>query len=229
MKKGNLFLVATPIGNLKDITLRAIEVLKSVDFVLCEDTRHSEILFKEYGIKAPKFSFHDFNKKEKTPKIIDKLIKGKEIALITDAGMPGISDPGFYLVREAIKKQINVTSIPGPSALLSALVISGLPTDRFVFEGFLPKKAGKRKKRFKQLKTESRTIIIYESRYRIKDTIKEILFELGDRRISVIRELTKLYEEVIRAKVSEILNKIEHNELKLKGEFILVVEGKQSQ
>lgn len=226
---GKLYLVSTPIGNLKDITLRAIEVLKNVDLILCEDTRHAQKLFNEYQITAPRDSFHDYNKEKKAPKVIRLLRGGKNIALIPDAGTPGISDPGFYLVREAIKNGIPIIPIPGPTAFVPALVISGLPTDRFVFEGFLPRKGGKRRKRLEELRQEDRTIILYESPYRLKDTLTVLLEILGgDRRICLVRELTKIHEEAIRGRLSEIVKLIEKGEVVIKGEFVLVVEGKQS-
>jgi 16S rRNA (cytidine1402-2'-O)-methyltransferase len=226
---GKLYLVSTPIGNLKDITLRAIEVLKDVELILCEDTRHAQKLLNEYQITTPRDSFHDHNKEKKTPKIIRLLREGKNIALISDAGTPGISDPGFYLVREAIKNCIPIIPIPGPTAFVPALVISGLPTDRFVFEGFLPRKKGKRRKRLEELRQENRTIILYESPYRLKDTLRELFEVLGeDRQICLVRELTKIHEEAIRGKLSEIIKLVEEGEVLLKGELVLVVEGKQS-
>jgi len=227
MNKGMLVLIATPIGNLKDITLRAVQVLKDADLVLCEDTRRADRLFKEYKITTPKEPFHDFNKEKRTPRIITKLKDGATVALISDSGTPGISDPGFYLVREAVRQDIKISALPGPSAFIVALTISGLPTDRFIFEGFLSHKAGKRRKRLQQLKAEERTIVFYESPHRMKQVLEEIQEYLGDRYICIARELTKLHEEVIRGSVSEVLEKIQAAQCLLRGEFVIVVEGEK--
>ncbi len=228
MSLGKLYLVATPIGNLGDITLRAIEVLKSVDLVICEDTRHSAPLFKTYGIKTPRDSYHDFNKEKKTPKLIKLLLNGKHLALISDAGTPGIQDPAYYLVRKAIAQGIEITAIPGPTAIISALIISGLPTDRFVFEGFLPRKQGKRKKRIQELKQEVRTMIFCESPQRIKRTLQEFLEFFGpERKMVVVRELTKMHEQIKRGSISEILSALNKGEIIPKGEIVVVVEGRK--
>ena len=226
MDKGMLVLVATPIGNLKDVTLRAIEFLKNADVILCEDTRRAGKLLKEHKITTFKESFHDFNKEKKTPRIIERLKKGAAVALISDSGTPGISDPGFYLVREAVRQNIKVSSLPGPSACVASLTISGLPIDRFVFEGFLSHKAGKRRKRLQQLKEEERTIIFYESPHRMEQTMEDIQDYLGNRNVCIVRELTKLHEEVIRGRVSDVLEKIKTAQCLLKGEFVIIVEGK---
>jgi len=223
--KGRLYLVATPIGNLGDITLRALEILKDVAAVLCEDTRRAQKLFSKYSINTQRLSFHDFNKEKKTPAVLKKIEEGYNYALISDAGTPGISDPGFYLVREALKLAIEVVPIPGPSAFLAALVASGLATDRFTFEGFLPRKNGKRRERLIALKEHSDTIIFYESPHRIEKLLKEILEIIGDRDICLARELTKLHEEFLRCKVSELLIKVEKAEVQLKGELILLLHG----
>ncbi|MFQ6618968.1 MAG: 16S rRNA (cytidine(1402)-2'-O)-methyltransferase, partial [Fidelibacterota bacterium] len=204
MEEGILYIVATPIGNLMDITMRALEVLKEVDYIVAEDTRHTVRLLNHYDIKNRLTSYHDYNKVQKSKWIIDKLQKGDNIALVSDAGTPGISDPAFYIVREAIKNGYKVTSIPGPTAFVSALVISGLPTDRFVFEGFLPRRKG-RKKRLDQLREENRTIILYESPHRLKKTLAELYSYLGDREIAIARELTKKFEEVTRGALSKFL------------------------
>ncbi|HEO63692.1 MAG TPA: 16S rRNA (cytidine(1402)-2'-O)-methyltransferase, partial [Candidatus Omnitrophica bacterium] len=201
MPQGTIYLVATPIGNLKDMSFRAIEVLKTVDHILCEDTRRSANLFKYYGIQTKRSSFHDHNKNYKAPVFIKRIQAGENIALISDAGTPGVSDPGFYLAREALKENIAVTAVPGPSAFLSALVISGLPTDRFVFEGFLPKKPNKRKERLRQFINETRTIVFYESPYRINNLLAEIMDVVGDRDICLARELTKIYEQTFRGSI----------------------------
>jgi 16S rRNA (cytidine1402-2'-O)-methyltransferase len=224
LEEGILYIVATPIGNLMDITMRALEVLKEVDYIVAEDTRHTVRLLNHYDIKNRLTSYHDYNKVQKSKWIIDKLQKGDNIALVSDAGTPGISDPAFYIVREAIKNGYKVTSVPGPTAFVSALVISGLPTDRFVFEGFLPRRKG-RKKRLDQLREENRTIILYESPHRLKKTLAELYSYLGDREIAIARELTKKFEEVTRGALSKFLSS--DMEFKIKGEFVIIVQGKE--
>ncbi len=216
-----LFLVSTPIGNLEDITYRAVKILGEADKILCEDTRHSRILLNHYGIERIVIPYHDFNKEAVTPKLVSQLKEGVKIALITDSGTPGISDPAFYLVRAAVSEDIEVTPIPGPSASLAALVASGLPLDRFCFEGFLPGKKG-RKKRLAKLKEEERTIIFFEAPHRIERTLRDIKTALGDRNVSVAREMTKIHEEFIRGRISQVLGKF-----KYKGEMVVVVEGKK--
>jgi 16S rRNA (cytidine1402-2'-O)-methyltransferase len=218
-----LYIVSTPIGNLKDITLRALEILKSVDLIACEDTRHTGLLLNHYNIKNKLTSFYEYNKKERTPEIISLLKQDKSVAIVSDAGTPGISDPGYYLIREAIKENLSVIPIPGPSALLAALVVSGLSSDRFAFEGFLQKREGRKCKKLKSLKTELRTMVFYDSPYRVINTLKDILEILGDRNIVLERELTKKFETVMRGKTSEILHELENK--KIKGEIVLVVEG----
>lgn len=225
MSAGKLYLVSTPIGNLSDITLRALEILKSVDLIAAEDTRHSGLLLTHYGIKKELTSYHDFNKKTKAPQLLQKLVEGKSIAIVSDAGTPGISDPAYLLVNLAIQNEVEVIAIPGATAFVSALIISGLPTDRFVFEGFLPLKAGKKRKRLEELKSDERTIIFYESRYRMIKTLADLLESWGDRRISVSRELTKQFEETRRGRISEVKNYFDKRNIK--GEFVLVVEGKR--
>jgi 16S rRNA (cytidine1402-2'-O)-methyltransferase len=222
-EKGVLYVVSTPIGNLEDITLRALRVLKEVDLVAAEDTRKTGILLKHYQIKNKLTSYHDYNKEKKTLFLIQELVSGKEIAVVSDAGTPGISDPCYYLVREAIKQEIRVVPIPGSSALLSALVVSGLPTDRFVFEGFLPQKKSKRVKRLKELSSEKRTLIFFESPHRLIKTIEDLKEIFGERRIVVARELTKKFEEIIRGKISDVESYFERK--KVKGEMVIVVEG----
>ncbi|MCX8014649.1 MAG: 16S rRNA (cytidine(1402)-2'-O)-methyltransferase [candidate division WOR-3 bacterium] len=221
-----LYIVSTPIGNLADITLRALSVLKSVDLIACEDTRHTAILLKHYQIKNKLTSYYEYNKKEKTEEIIKYIKAGKAVALVSDAGTPGISDPGYYLIRAAIQHNISVIPIPGPSALISALIISGLPSDRFVFEGFLPKRHGKKCRKLQALKNEERTMVFYDSPYRIKDSLKCMLEIFGDRKIVLVRELTKKFESVIRDKISEIVSLLENK--RLKGEIVLIVEGRES-
>jgi 16S rRNA (cytidine1402-2'-O)-methyltransferase len=222
---GTLYLVSTPIGNLKDMSFRAVEILSSVDLIAAEDTRHAGILLKHYKIKTPTTSFYDFNKEKKTPVLIEKIKLGKSIALISDAGTPGISDPAFYIVREAIKENISIEAIPGATAFVPALIVSGLPTDRFVFEGFLPVKKG-RQTRLKELAEENRTIILYESPKKILKTLSHIREYLGNRRISISRELTKKFEETYRGSLDDVNES--SNKLKTKGEFVVVIEGKAS-
>ena len=222
-ERGVLFVVSTPIGNLEDITLRALRVLREVDLVAAEDTRKSGILLKHYQIKNKLTSYHDYNKEKKTPFLITELKSGRNLAVVSDAGTPGISDPCYYLVREAIKQDIRVVPIPGSSALLSALVVSGLPTDRFVFEGFLPQKKSKRVKRLKELSSEKRTLIFFESPHRLIRTIEDLKEIFGERRIVVARELTKKFEEIIRGKVTDVENDLKKR--KIKGEMVIVVEG----
>lgn len=220
-----LYLVPTPIGNLADITLRALDVLKSVSLILAEDTRTSSHLLKHYGIATPLRSHHKFNEHQTVEQIAERIIAGESIALISDAGTPGISDPGFLLVHTCLKKGVEVECLPGATALIPALVQSGFPIDRFVFEGFLPQKKG-RSKRLEALKDEERTIILYESPFRIVKLLEQMLPIFGtDRQVSLSRELTKLYEETFRGTVVQAL---EHFKTKPpKGEFVVVIEGKE--
>ncbi|NPV13636.1 16S rRNA (cytidine(1402)-2'-O)-methyltransferase [candidate division WOR-3 bacterium] len=218
-----LYVVSTPIGNLGDITQRALEVLAKADVVACEDTRRTGLLLTHFGIKNRLVSYHEYNKLRRTPEIIKLLAEGKAVALVSDAGTPGISDPGFYLIREAIEQGFRIFPIPGASALLAALVISGLPSDRFAFEGFLPKRAGRRQKRLKALAREPRTMIFCESALRVKQLLEEMRALWGERKAVLCRELTKKFEEVIRGTLSEILEKIGTRELK--GEVVVVVAG----
>lgn len=223
MLKLGLYIVSTPIGNLEDITLRALSILKEVDTIACEDTRRSRVLLNCYKIKKPLISFNDHNKERRTPELIKRIKNGESIALISDAGTPGVSDPGFYLIRESIREGIEVIPIPGPSAFLSGLVVSGLPCDRFVFEGFLPKREGKKKKRLEALKYEPRTMVFYESPYRLIRTLEDMLSILSNRRVAIARELTKKFEEVMRGRISELLPQLEDR--RIKGEAVLIVEG----
>lgn len=219
-----LFVVPTPIGNLGDITLRSIEVLKSADLILAEDTRTSSKLLKHYDIDTPVESFHMHNEHKKLESIINKLRSDFEIALISDAGTPGISDPGFLLVRECINNEVEVECLPGPTAFVPALVSSGLPCDRFSFEGFLPVKKG-RTKRLKELSTETKTMVFYESPHRILKTLNDLsnYFDV-ESQISVSRELTKLYEETFRGTIKGSVEHFEKN--KTKGEFVIVLSPK---
>ena len=224
MSKAKLYIVATPIGNLGDITFRAIEALKAVDVILAEDTRETKKLLKHYEINKQMYSFHQHNEHKSVPALIEQLQNGTSFALCSDAGTPGISDPGFLLIRACVEHHIDVISLPGPTAVISALVSSGLPCDRFVFEGFLPHKKGKQTK-LKSLIEEERTVVFYESPHRILKTLYLIQEILGDRRPLVIcRELTKKFEEVIRGSSTELINHFETNAPK--GEFVLIIGGK---
>ena len=217
---GTLYIASTPIGNLADITLRAIETLKTVDLIAAEDTRHTKILTSHYDIKTPLTSFYEYNKITKGPYLIDQLKKGKNVALVSDAGTPGISDPGYTIIRDAINNGINIIPIPGPAALIAALVISGKPTHRFSFEGFLPVKSGARKNKLKSISQHETTTIIYESPHRLLKTLQDMLEVLGDRKIVCARELTKKFEEVKREKISELIGHFTKNEIR--GEFIII-------
>ena len=216
-----LYLVATPVGNLSDISTRALETLRVVDYVASEDTRRTGILLKHFHIKRPQISFHEHNKERVTERIIRLLQKGNSVALVTNAGTPGISDPGYLLIRECIIKQVPVECLPGPTAFVPALVASGLPCDRFVFEGFLPQKKG-RQKRLKELKEESRTIILYESPYRIRKCLQQLIEVFGKERPACLaRELTKIHEEYSRGTLEEILIRLGDRDPK--GECIILI------
>lgn len=219
-----LYLVPSPIGNLEDITLRALEVLKQADTILAEDTRKSGFLLAHYNINKKTEANHKFNEHRKLQGIIDRIRSGEKIALLSDAGTPGISDPGFLLVRACLENGIEVETLPGPTAFIPALVNSGLPCDRFCFEGFLPPKKG-RNKRLTQLQEEDRTMVFYESPFRLLKTLKQFTEYFGhERRVSVSRELTKIYEETIRGSLSEVITYFETHTVK--GEFVIVLEGK---
>jgi 16S rRNA (cytidine1402-2'-O)-methyltransferase len=223
--KTSLYLVPTPIGNLGDITIRALDVLKSVDTILAEDTRTSGFLLKHYQISKPLQSFHIFNEHKTLAGLIARMQQGEVMALISDAGTPGISDPGFLLVREALKAGLLIDCLPGATALIPALVKSGFPTDRFVFEGFLPHKKG-RQTMLKKLAEEERTIVLYESPHRLIKTLEQIIEFLGpERQVSVSRELTKLHEETRTGPVLEVLEYFKQKEVK--GEIVIVVDGKK--
>lgn len=219
-----LYLVPTPIGNLQDFTYRAVEVLNTVDLILAEDTRTSSKLLKHYNISKPLTAFHQHNEHKSLDKIIDKINSGSTIALVSDAGTPGISDPGFLLVRACVENNIDVECLPGATAFVPALVSSGFPCDKFVFEGFLPHKKG-RQTRLKLLQEENRTIVFYESPHRLLKTLQQFKEYFGDeRKIAVCRELTKIHEEVIRGTAEELINY--YNANTLKGEIVIIVEGK---
>jgi 16S rRNA (cytidine1402-2'-O)-methyltransferase len=222
--KGTLYIVSTPIGNMEDITLRALRILKEVDLIAAEDTRRTGLLLKHFSIQVPLTSYFEGNELKKREFILAKLKEGKKVALVSDAGTPGISDPGFRLIQLAIENQLPIVPIPGSSAVITALSVSGLPTDAFLFKGFLPHKSKKRKDLLKELEEVRETVILYESPHRISETLQDILDVLGDREIVLTRELTKVYEEIIRGKVSEIQDQI--GDRKLKGEITLVISGK---
>ncbi|MBP3618992.1 MAG: 16S rRNA (cytidine(1402)-2'-O)-methyltransferase [Lachnospiraceae bacterium] len=220
---GTLYLCATPIGNLDDITFRVLETLKNVDVIAAEDTRNSIKLLNRFEIKTPMTSYHEFNKYDKGRQLIEQLLEGKNIAVITDAGMPGISDPGEELVKMAYEAGVTVTVLPGACACVTALTLSGLTTRRFCFEAFLPSDKKERKEVLEELKTETRTIVLYEAPHRLVKTLTELLEALGDRRLTICRELTKKHEEAFRTTFSEALVFYETNEPK--GECVLVIEG----
>ncbi len=222
--KGTLYIVSTPIGNREDITLRALRILKEADLIAAEDTRHTSLLLRHFGIQTPLTSYFEGNELRKKEFILSKLRQGHQIALVSDAGTPGISDPGFRLIQTAIENQITIVSIPGPSAVIAALSVSGLPTDAFLFKGFLPHKSKKKRDLLGQLEEVRETLIFYESPHRLSETLNDIFDILGDREMVLTRELTKIYEEVLRGRVSEIQTQM--GERKLKGEITLVISGK---
>ena len=224
---GKLFLCATPIGNLGDMTPRVIETLESVDVIAAEDTRNSIKLLNHFNIKTPMTSYHEYNKVEKAENLIAQMQTGKNIALITDAGTPAISDPGEVLVQKCHEAGIVVTSLPGPAACITALTLSGLSTRRFCFEGFLPSDKKERKAVLEDLKEESRTMILYEAPHHLKGTLKELWEALGNRRITLCRELTKKFETIFPTTLEEALDYYENNEPR--GEYVLVLEGKSHQ
>lgn len=227
MEIGKLYICPTPIGNLEDITLRTLRILREVDLIAAEDTRHTIRLLNHFDIKKPLTSYHEHNIREKGPELIDRLINGETIALVSDAGMPGISDPGSDLIKLAIEEGIQVVVLPGATASITALVASGLNTDKFVFEGFLSSRKKERIDRLNFLKNERRTIILYESPYRILDTLENILEVLESRNIAIVRELTKIYEEIFRGTVEEAITKFTDD--KIKGEFVIIIEGNQDE
>ena len=220
---GKLYICPTPIGNLEDMTYRTIRVLNEVDLIAAEDTRHSIKLLNHFEISKPLTSYHEHNKDSKGGYLINKLLEGENIALISDAGMPGISDPGEDIIKQAIEHNIEIEVLPGATASITALVGSGLETAKFAFEGFLDRDKKVRRSQLEELKEESRTIIFYESPHRLKDTLKDMLNILGNRRIAVNREITKKYQEIIREDIETVINIF--NEKEVKGEFVLIVEG----
>ena len=218
-----LYIVPTPLGNLEDITLRAINVLKEVDFILAEDTRTTSFLLRHLGIEKPMHSHHKFNEHATVGRVAEAIANGRDVALVSDAGTPGISDPGFLLVRRCVEEGIDVVTLPGATALIPAVVQSGFPCDRFCFEGFLPQKKG-RMKRLEELSTEPRTLVLYESPYRVVKCLEQLAATFGaERRVAVVREITKKFEECVRGSIAEVLDHFRAHEPK--GEFVIVVEG----
>jgi len=224
-ESGKLYVVATPIGNLEDITLRAIRVLKEVTLVAAEDTRRTRKLFDAYSINTPLVSLYEHNEWKKSRTLIDRLREGLDVAYVSDAGTPGISDPGFVLIRQALENEIQVIPIPGASACIAAVCVSGIPMEAFVFMGFLPAKGGKRKDLLASLKNESRTLIFYEAPHRLGGALEDILSVLGNREIAIARELTKLHEEILRGRLQDLLPSL--RERTIKGEITLVIAGQE--
>ena len=220
---GTLFIVATPIGNLEDLTMRALRVLKEADLIAAEDTRHTQILLAHYGIRTPLSSYHEHNERSKARQLVEELKAGKTIALVCDAGTPAISDPGYRLTQEALGAGVKVVPIPGASAVMAALSASGLPTDRFSFEGFLPAKVKERRARLQALAGESRTLIFYEAPHRLMDSLLDIKEIFGEREIVIARELTKLHEEFLRGSITDVLEQLSHREPR--GEITLLIHG----
>ncbi|MDQ3982098.1 MAG: 16S rRNA (cytidine(1402)-2'-O)-methyltransferase [Actinomycetota bacterium] len=221
---GRLVLCGTPIGNLDDMAPRAVEALRAADVIACEDTRRTRKLLSHFGIPTPAMVvLNDVTERRKTPEVVAEVRRGRTVALVSDAGMPGLSDPGYRLVRACIDAGLKVEVVPGPSAVVTALALSGLAPGRFVFEGFLPRKPGDRRKRIESLATEPRTIVLFESPHRIEATLEDLRAVLGDRRVSLARELTKLYEEVVRGSLSEVIAALQDKPPR--GEITLVVEG----
>ncbi len=223
---GKIYLVATPIGNLSDISMRAIETLKNVDIIACEDTRNTIRLLNHFEIKGHLTSYHEYNKIDKAYELCEKVKEGKNIAFVSDAGMPAISDPGYELVDIAYKEGLEVTVVPGASAVVSALAISGISSRRFAFEGFLPADKNEKKEILTELSQESRTLILYEAPHRLLKTLKELLEYMGDRNIAIVREITKLHEEVLKGRLAEIISDYESEKVAIRGEYVLVIEGK---
>jgi len=223
MPAGILYVVATPIGNLEDITLRAIRVLKEVSLIAAEDTRHTQILLSRYDIHTPLTSYHEHNERTKAQPLVERIVRGESIALLSDAGTPAISDPGYRLVVEAVRAGVRIIPLPGPSAVAAVLSASGLPTDRFVFEGFLPAKKQERRAKLQALRNETRTVILYEAPHRVKESLVDMQLILGDREIVIGREVSKVHEEFLRGMIGEILVQLADREIK--GEITIVVRG----
>ncbi len=226
VQAGKLYICGTPIGNLDDITYRALQVLEGVDLIAAEDTRRTIKLLNYFEINNKLESYHEHNEIEKARKLLGLLKSGKSIALVSDAGMPGISDPGLIIVKRAIEEGVEVIPIPGPTAAVNALVVSGVDTSKFVFEGFLIRKGKEREEQLEELKAEKRTIIIYESPYRVKDTLKDLKGIMNKRKIAIIRELSKLHEEKIYGDTDNILSQLD--DMEIKGEIVIVIEGNQN-
>ena len=223
---GKIYLVATPIGNLSDISMRAIETLKNADIIACEDTRNTIRLLNHFEIKGHLTSYHEYNKIDKAYELCEKVKEGKNIAFVSDAGMPAISDPGYELVEIAYKEGLEVTVVPGASAVVSALAISGISSRRFAFEGFLPTDKNEKKEILTELSQESRTLILYEAPHRLLKTLKELFEYMGNRNIAIVREITKLHEEVLRGKLADTIADYESEKVAIRGEYVLVIEGK---
>lgn len=221
---GTLFIVATPIGNLEDITQRALRVLREVDLIACEDTRHTRKLLNHFGITTPTISYHEHNEQERAEQLCESLESGKNVALVSDAGTPLISDPGFRIVNAAADREISVVPIPGVSAVTTALCASGIPTDQFLFAGFLPARSGPRRAKLNQLREIPATLIFYEAPHRIRATLKDALEELGNREAVIARELTKLHEEFARGSLSQLIQRLSKSELS-RGEMVLIISG----
>jgi 16S rRNA (cytidine1402-2'-O)-methyltransferase len=224
MTPGTLYLVATPIGNLADITHRALQILNDVDLIACEDTRHTNKLLNHYGITTKTISYHEHNEQQRATHLIEKLKEGTDIAVVSDAGTPSISDPGFRLVRAAIEDDINVVPVPGPSALISALIAAGLPTDEFFFAGFLPSRPNARRARLTELQSVPGTLIFYEAPHRLATTLKDALEVLGEREAVVARELTKLHEEIRRGRLSQLAADYADQKNDIRGEIVLLID-----
>ncbi len=223
---GVLYICGTPIGNLEDITLRVLRVLKEVDLIAAEDTRRTSQLLNYYQIKTRLTSYHEHNEQVKAEQLLSLLKEGKNIALVSDAGMPGISDPGLVMITKALREGLEIIPVPGPTAAISALVVSGMATERFVFEGFLPRKGKERKARLKEIEQEFRTVILYESPYRLRETLTDLSGFLAERKIAVIREISKIHEEKIYGLAEEIKEQLAERTM-LKGEIVLVIAGKE--
>jgi 16S rRNA (cytidine1402-2'-O)-methyltransferase len=215
--------VATPIGNLEDITLRALRILRDVDVIACEDTRHTRTLLKRHGITKALVSYHEHNERERAPQLVRRLLGGEDVALVTDAGMPGISDPGFQLVKQALAAEVPAVPVPGPSAVTAALSVAGLPLDRFLFMGFLPRTRAARRRAFEEVAAVPATLVFFEAPHRIHETLTDVVEVLGPRRVALVREVTKVHEEILRGRADEVAGRLAG--VRPRGEITLVVEG----